>query len=142
MNLKALLLASGDWSKMIGQFFYIILSFAAVAAMARLCAKWLAGAKRGSLNGSRLKTIEAMGVGLQASIQLVQVGERYLLLGVTKESVSLLLELSALDLPQAKGAKEASVFEGQLSRLLKNAGKLKPLGRTPDLGKSKGDAAL
>ena len=99
-----------------GQFFYIVLVFAAVALLAFYATKAVASAKRGSVrtNKRNLHVVESIGAGMQSTIQLVKVGERYFLIGVTKERVALLAEIegSQIELPKMPSAP----FEGILKR--------------------------
>jgi len=81
---------------MVGQFFRIILATVAVAVLAYFVTKLLAlsrGRAKGTAVGN-LQVVESVAISVQSMVQLVRAGDRYLVLGVTKERISLLAELS------------------------------------------------
>jgi flagellar protein FliO/FliZ len=78
----------------IGQFFYILLLLAFVVLLAYYSTRLMAASRGGRLGAKRnMQIVEGIGVGVNATVQIVRVGERYYLLGVTKESVTLLTPL-------------------------------------------------
>jgi flagellar biosynthetic protein FliO len=81
---------AGDWSFVIGQFFYILFMAGVIILLAFVCAKW-AGKRRGQGN---IKVLDSCGVGFQSSIQLIKVADRVFLIGITKECIQLLAEIT------------------------------------------------
>ena len=87
---------TGDWSAsldVLGQFFYILLVFAAVILLFLIFARWFASARYAG-RGKNLRVIESRGVAPQSSVQILQAGERTFLIGVTKDSISILAEIT------------------------------------------------
>jgi flagellar protein FliO/FliZ len=80
-----------------GMFWSMIRFFAAtlfVAILAYYATKKLAGARSGlGRKGGNLSLIESINIGGQAVVQLVKVGDKFLVVGVTKERVTLLGEV-------------------------------------------------
>ena len=109
-----------NWSsslKMIGQFFYIILIFAAIILMAYFVTKWIAGAKMGNKTGKgNIKLMESYPITMQASLQLLKVGRKYLLVGVTKDRLCLLTELNEEDIQIESQSAQVLPFESILKR--------------------------
>ena len=77
-----------------GQILVFILSLIFVIVLAAWVTR-LVAASRFKYNGRNLRVIESMGVGGQASVQLIRVGEKNILVGITKERVSYLCEIDA-----------------------------------------------
>ena len=87
---------SGDWSAsvdVLGQFFYTLLIFAIVILIFLIFAKWFAS-MRFAGRGRNLRVLESCGVSPQGSVQALQAGGRIFLIGVTKEHISMLAEIT------------------------------------------------
>jgi len=87
---------SGDWSAsadVLGQFFYILLVLAIVILLFLLIARWFASMRYAG-RGKNLRVMESCGVAPQSSVQIVRAGERIFLLGVTKDNISVLAEIT------------------------------------------------
>jgi len=88
---------------MLGQFLMLALVFVGVVVLAYFCTKWLGTAKQ-TRRGANLSVLESMGMGQQSAIQIIRVGSKFFLVGITKEHVTLLSELDeeSLVLPEAR----------------------------------------
>lgn len=89
-------LKRNNWSStlgMLGQFFLIIIVFIGVLVLAYYSTKWIASSRFNFRKSSNVKIIESISVGYQSTIQLVKVGSKFFLIGVTKESVTFLTEV-------------------------------------------------
>ena len=103
-----------DWSStlgMIGQFFLLIIVFGVILFLAYFSTKWIASARMGARNNSVLKLISSMPVGSGNSIQLIKVGEKYFLIGVSKENVTYITEVDNDDIPSDNIEKPKFSFE-------------------------------
>ncbi|MDR1558101.1 MAG: flagellar biosynthetic protein FliO [Clostridiales bacterium] len=106
---------TGDWSAsadVLGQFFYILLIFAIVILLFLFCARRFASLRYGG-KGRNLRVIETCQVGAQSCLQIVRAGGRVFLIGVTKDRVSLVAEITGEPLNIADNA---TVFENFLKK--------------------------
>ncbi len=116
-----------NWSNSfasIGQFFYLLLIFSFVIILAYYSTRFIASSrfssrylKKGSAN---INIIETAFVGQQSSIQLVKVGEKYFIIGVTKEQINYLTEVSKEDVVIAEEQEQINriPFEKYLNQFL------------------------
>jgi len=98
----------------IGQFLYVLLMVVIVCALAYYTTRLLGSAKFGR-RGRNLELIETLGVGTQTFIHIIKSGEKYVLIGVTRNQVTFLKELDADDLTFPDVA-QTTGFESLLSR--------------------------
>lgn len=85
-----------NWSStlgMLGQFFLLIIVFIVILLLVYYSTKWLASSKLSIRKNSNVRIIESISVGYQSTIQLIKVGSKLFLIGVTKESVTFLTEI-------------------------------------------------
>ncbi|MCL1862575.1 MAG: flagellar biosynthetic protein FliO [Defluviitaleaceae bacterium] len=84
---------------------------ALVAFLAYIATKKMAGARLTGQRSGNLSVVESVNVGGQAVVQLVKAGDKYFVIGVTKERVTLLgevdnveekVEVQSLDTPFGK----------------------------------------
>jgi len=104
----------GDWFSilgMIGQFFLLIIVFGVILFLAYIFTKWFASIKMGARNNSFLKLISSMPVGGGNSVQLIKVGEKYFLIGVSKENITCITEIDSNDIPSDDAEKPKFSFE-------------------------------
>ena len=108
---------TGDWSASIdvfGQFFYILLVFAIVILLFLICARWFA-LMRYTGHGKNIRIIESCMVAPQSSVQILQAGERLFLIGVTKEHISFLTEITGQSINTTPGP---NTFEKYLKKYI------------------------
>ena len=91
-------LLSESWSatSAAGQFFSILRFLAAtvfVALLAYYVTKMMAGKRGLGRGGGNISLIETINVGGQAMVQLIKAGDKFLVIGVTKERVTILSEI-------------------------------------------------
>ena len=82
----------------IGQLFFFIVAFVIVLFLAVYITRLLATSSYLKLHNKNIKILESIGVGHQNSIQLIKVGEKYILIGNTKEKITFLLDLEEDDI--------------------------------------------
>jgi flagellar protein FliO/FliZ len=95
---------------------------AIVAVMAYLSFRMISSSRGGRRGASRnLQIIESIVVGIQTSVQIIRCGEKYLLIGVTKEQVTLLAEIpkEQLTLADGKNLLADGAFDKVLRRFIK-----------------------
>ena len=122
------ILSTGNWpasGAMLGQFFRIIFITAAIALLAYYATKLLATRGRARFSrGANLQHIETIAVTAHVMIQLVRAGEKYLVLGVTKERVNVLAVLTKEEINEPDEPEMGAVnvpFNKILSRFLPQA---------------------
>lgn len=92
--------SESDWSStfgMIGQFFLLVIVFIAIIMLAYFSTKWIASFRMGMRKNSAIKMISSMPLGGSNSLQLIKVGERYFLIGVSKEQITYIAEIDDID---------------------------------------------
>ena len=97
-----------------GQFFFRVLLFIGILFLAYYTTKKLNKAKMGS-SGKNLCILESLSLGMNGSMQLVKVGERFVLIGVTKEKISFLTDVDANDVTIDKPRSVKAPFDKYFS---------------------------
>lgn len=85
------------------QLIGVLLIFVFVLALTYFTTRWMAGYQKGRTNNRNLKVIESMGVGNGNLISIIQAGDKYLLVAVGKDKVTMLTQLDKeeiKDIPQ------------------------------------------
>ncbi len=102
----------------IGQLFSTALAFVFVLILAYYSTKWIASSTRVVRQAKgNIKVLESVSLGFQSSVQLVKAADKYILLGVTKEKITFLTEVSPDDLVTGEPV-QSNPFEKYLNRLL------------------------
>ena len=101
----------GDF-KLYLQFFGILILFFIVLYGAYLASKFAARFQNGRLIGRNMTIIEAISVGPQKTLQLVRVGKTYMVVGVSKDNISFLHEVSEDELVLAQ--EQSSISFGHI----------------------------
>ena len=89
------------------QLIGVLLIFVFVLALT-----WMAGYQKGRGNNRNLRVIESMGIGNGNLLSIVQAGDKYLLVAVGKDKVTMLMQL---DKEEIKDVQQES-FQNILSR--------------------------
>lgn len=97
LNQETQQLQENGWSlaKMLGQFFLFIVVLILFLVLFSYLSKFINTAKYKSANNSNLKIIETIVVGYQSSLQLVEVGNKMILISVTKDKVNFICEVDS-----------------------------------------------
>lgn len=85
-----------NWSqtfRMLGQFFFLIFAFLLVLVLTYYVTRGIGMVQHGRLKGSNMQIMESLVIGPQKMLQLVKVGERFFLIGITKDSIVYLSEM-------------------------------------------------
>ena len=113
--------SESNWSStfgMIGQFFLLIIVFAIVLFLAYFSTRWIASVKMGQRKNTMMKIISTMPIGGTNSIQIIQVGERFFLIGVSKDNISYLTELTDVNISQIENNQVKLPFEKYFSEYI------------------------
>ena len=81
------------------QLIVSLIVFVIVIALTGITTKWIGGYQKTKFSNKNLQPIESMKVGNNKFIQLVKVGEVYLVLGIGKDEVSAIAKLTKEELP-------------------------------------------
>ncbi|MDO4765045.1 MAG: flagellar biosynthetic protein FliO [Eubacteriales bacterium] len=102
----------------------LVLAFMAVLWAAQFASKKIAGMQFGRQTGKAMRLIEAMYVSPGRMLQIIQVGGRYFLIAVSKDSISFLTELNAEDTKGLENTEPASsqLFDQVLTKFKEKAG--------------------
>ncbi|MBR1443993.1 MAG: flagellar biosynthetic protein FliO [Firmicutes bacterium] len=88
--------SENNWSSiinMLGQFFFLIVVFVFILFLAYYSTKLIARAKAGGITRGNIKIIETLSLGINASLQIIKVGEKFFLISVTKDNINLISEI-------------------------------------------------
>lgn len=96
-NIQAAKTNEGSWSSilsMLGQFFLLIIVFLLIIFLSYYFTKLIGKFRYNNNKNSNIRIIESVAVGYQASIQLIKVGDKTILVGVTKERVEFICDVN------------------------------------------------
>ena len=77
------------------QFITILLLFLFVLVIAYVVTRWVSGVQKIQMTGKNMELVETMRISNSKYLQIVRVGEKYLVIAVCKDTVTMLTELSA-----------------------------------------------
>ena len=109
----ALLEISSGWESFF-QLIGVLLIFLFVLVLTYLVTKWIAGYQQGITCNKNIRIIETFQVNNTKFIQIIQVGKKYLVISVCKDTINLLTELTEDQLtyfPSIEDRKEVNVNE-------------------------------
>ncbi len=122
-----------DISSGITSFFRLIgvlLVFLFVLALTYAATKWMADYQQGVTANRNIRVIETFRVTNQKFIQIIQVGEKYLVISVCKDTINILTELTEGELafppPEGNGEKAKTNINGNFQEILDNLKKKLP----------------
>lgn len=105
--------------KAAGQLIVELVILAAVLLLTYYTTKWIAGYQKNQLKNSNLEILETIKVAQNKYVEIVRTGkDRYLVLGIGKEEVRVLGELSReeLDLTRSSGKGGKNAFPDVIRR--------------------------
>lgn len=107
------------------QFMTVLILFVFVLAITYLVTRWIANYQKGKAGMGNLEIIETCRVASNKYIQIVRAGEKYLVIGVGKDEVHMLSELSAIELDLQRDEMQSMGFADILEKVksLKERGK-------------------
>ncbi len=106
------------------QFITVLILFVFVLAVTYVTTRWIANYQKGKAAGSNLEIVEAMRVSNNKYLQIVRAGSKYLIIGVGKDEIHMLGELSEDELVVLKKkSSEGMDFGSILDKFKKQSGK-------------------
>lgn len=80
--------------KSIGQLCSVLLIFVFVLAITYFATRWIAGYQKSQMDHRNMRIVETMRLTVNKYIQIIEVGDVYLVIGVGKDHIETLAELS------------------------------------------------
>lgn len=90
--------ASGGWVQLIS----VLLIFVFVLAITAFTTKWIGNFQKEKYSGSNIEVIETRKVDQSKYIEIVRIGDKYFAIGISKDNISTISELSkdSLQIPE------------------------------------------
>lgn len=76
------------------QVMTVLLVFVFVLALTYFVTRWIASYQKGSLSSGNIEVLEIQRIAQNRHIQIVRIGEKYFALGLGKDDVQMLVEVS------------------------------------------------
>ncbi len=86
------------------QFITVLLLFVFVLFITFLTTRWIAGYQKSQMRSGNLEVVETTRITSNKYLQLVRAGKKYVLIGVGKDEIHMLAELSEEELTFAEGS--------------------------------------
>jgi flagellar protein FliO/FliZ len=111
--------SGGGVLRLFGSFFYILIVLAFIILFCWFVLRLMGRIKGRGASGGNLHLMESILVGSQNMVQLVRAGDKYLVIGVTKEQITLLAELDESQIKELQPLPPLSTsFKNVLERFL------------------------
>ncbi len=99
------------------QFFTVVILFVFVLALTYFVTKWLANFQKEKTANNNLEIIEVSKISANKYIEIVRCGEKYLVIAVCKDTVTMLCELSKDEISfKEESTSEPKKFEDYFKR--------------------------
>ncbi|NLM14023.1 MAG: flagellar biosynthetic protein FliO [Epulopiscium sp.] len=110
-----------NWFNMLGQFFFLIFLFAAILFGAYCVTRWIGRFQYQRYQGGNIKILESVVIASQKMLQLIQVGNRIFLIGISKDNIVYLTEVEKEALQIKENIKDPSYikFDSYLKQWIK-----------------------
>ena len=92
-----ILTAAGSLDSFV-QFITILLLFLFVLVITYVVTRWVSGIQKVQMTGKNMGLVETMRISNSKYLQIIRAGEKYLVVAVCKDTVTMLTELSADEL--------------------------------------------
>ena len=89
------LLASSGSLESFVQFLTVLFLFVFVIVISFYVTKWLSGVQKEQMTGRNMEVLETVRLSNSKYLQIVRVGDKYLVIAVCKDTVTMLAEVSA-----------------------------------------------
>lgn len=88
-----ILTAAGSLDSFV-QFMTILLLFLFVLVITYVVTRWVSGIQKVQMTGKNMELVETMRISNSKYLQIIRAGEKYLVIAVCKDTVTMLIELS------------------------------------------------
>ena len=103
-----ILTASGSLEAFV-QFMTILILFLFVLVITYVVTRWVSGIQKMQMTGKNMELVETMRISNSKYLQIVRTGEKYLVVAVCKDTVTMLTELSADEISLSSETEENSL---------------------------------
>lgn len=101
------------------QFITVLVVFVLVLAVTAVVTKWLAGYQKQQSANCNIEIIETTRISNSKYVQIIRVGETYMVIAVCKDTVTMLGEVPAEQLKERKPSQGSINFKELLERTMK-----------------------
>ncbi len=102
-----------------GRLVFSLFAFVIVIVFAYLFTKWFASYKYIRKSNGNVEILESVPVAHQNSLSLIKVGEKYILIGVTKDKISFITEVDKASIKEYENGFQQIPFENIFNKFLK-----------------------
>lgn len=102
------------------QFITLLLIFVLVLGLTYVTTRVAGGYKKQQMQGKNIRIMETVSISASKYLQIVQVGRRYFLIAVCKDTVTYLSELNEDDLDFSENPGTGESFKSILEKFKKN----------------------
>jgi len=101
------------------QFLTVLVVFVAVLGLTAWTTKWIAGYQKNQKQNSNIETVETARIANNKYIQIVRVGQTYMVIAVSKDQVTMLGEIPKEQLELSAAGSTTAGFKELLDGFLK-----------------------
>lgn len=83
-----------SWLDSLGQLISVLVVFVLVLLLTWFVARWIAGYQKIQMQNQNLRIVETLKLSMNSYIQIIEIGDVYLVIAVSKDHVEKLTELS------------------------------------------------
>lgn len=113
-----MILMSGNWDGY-AQFLAVLVIFVLVLAVTALVTKWIARYQKQQYVNCNVEVVETGRIADNKYVQIVRVGETYIAVAVSKDSVTMLCQVPKEQLREYKAGGQTAGFRELLEKTLK-----------------------
>ena len=128
-----MLLSLGDPVSSSAQFITVLLIFLFVVAITYFTTRYIAGYQKNLIRTGNMELVESLRISNNKYLKIVRTGNKYLIIGVCKDTVTFLTELEESELIISQEEAVGLDFKG----LLEKAKQLRPGSGNQDIDKGK-----
>lgn len=105
------------------QFITVLILFVLVLVITYVTTRWIAGYQKGKAAGSNMEVMETLRVTGNKYLQIVRVGNKYMVIAIGKDEIHMLTEIAEDDLIWKDSREQELNFNAILEKFKKPGGK-------------------
>ncbi len=105
------------------QFITVLILFVFVLVITYVTTKWIAGYQKGKAAGCNMEVMETLRVTGNKYLQIIRVGNKYMVIAIGKDEIHMLTEVSEDDLIWKESRESEMNFSALLEKFKKQNGK-------------------